>query len=266
VRTPLVVANWKMNLGLAEAKKYLAEFLPRVSAVRGVQVALAPQSPLLSQLVQWTESTLVQVAAQNSGTDRAGAYTAEISPLLLKELAVKWVILGHSERRHVFGETDSIVQARLRTALKEGLWPILCVGETLEQRRAGQTLDTIQKQLEILQGGTWVDGFDFTHFAVAYEPVWAIGTGETASAEQAQEVHRFIRQWLQGNLGEAQAETIRIQYGGSVKPENAGLLMAQKDVDGLLVGSASLKPEVFAEIVKNAVQSGSDWKKDKEKQ
>ncbi len=265
MRTPLIAANWKMNLGAADAQKFISAFVPKVEGIRGVQVLLAPQAPLLPQLVSAVKSTPIQVAAQNCGADKSGAYTGDVSPVLLHELGVKWVILGHSERRHVFGETDSLIQARLKAALKETLSAILCVGETLEERKKGETLKVVARQLGALQSGTWVEGYDFKNFAVAYEPVWAIGTGETATPAQAQEVHHFIRGWLTENVGEGEAQVIRIQYGGSVKPDSAEALMSEKDVDGLLVGSASLKPEVFAEIVQNAVKSGSDWKNDKDR-
>lgn len=258
-----------MNLGLADAKKYITDFVPRVAGVRDVQVAIAPQSALLSQLVEWTAGSPVEVAAQNGGTDRSGAYTGEISPSLLRELGVKWAIVGHSERRHVFGETDSVIQARVKALLKDGVKVILCVGETLEERKSDQTLKVVARQLQAVTGGLANEStgaFDFRDFAVAYEPVWAIGTGETATPAQAQAVHHFIRGWLAQNLSESRAQTIRIQYGGSVKPDNTESLMNETDIDGLLVGGASLKPDAFAEIVKNAVKSGTNWKKDKERQ
>ncbi len=255
MRTPLIVANFKMNLGAAETAAYLSAFVPKIAALKNVEVGLAPQAPLLSAVGKGIEGSGIRLAAQNCGVDRSGAYTAELSPVLLKELGITWVILGHSERRHVYGESDTLVQNRFRAALKEGLQVILCVGETLEERKAQRTLVVVARQLEVLGSVGWPSAFDYSKFAVAYEPVWAIGTGETATPEQAQEVHRFIRGWLAENINPSAAELIRIQYGGSVKPDNAGVLMSQKDVDGLLVGSASLKADGFAEIVRNAVES-----------
>ncbi len=254
MRTPLFVANWKMNQTATEADGFFRTFpgsLRDVVPARA-HVALAPQAIQLAQAAAALKGTSVGVAAQNCGQTAWGAYTGENSPVALHALGVQWVILGHSERRWVYHEDSHLIQARMKAALEAGLAPILCVGERLVDRKEGKTFTVLEEQLAILKGV--VEGA-LDRFVLAYEPVWAIGTGETASPQQAQEAHAFIRQWMHDRFAAAASESIRILYGGSAKPDNAAALMAQKDVDGLLVGGASLNPMAFAELVRNGVRS-----------
>ena len=198
-----------------------------------------------------TQTQNIKVGAQNMHWERSGAFTGEISPAMLRELFVRYVVLGHSERRAMFGETDEIVNRKVRAAHEEVLRPILCVGETLEQREKGEVEKVLSSQLRGSLAG--VEAKELHETVIAYEPVWAIGTGKTATAEQAQEAHAFIRQTLREMSDEATAEKIRIQYGGSVKPDNARTLLSQPDIDGALVGGASLDPRSFAQIVQAGV-------------
>ena len=227
------------------------DFAPRLKAELAnapkveFEVVIAPPATHLMALGPALKSTGFKLAAQNCGQGKSGAFTGEISPVVLKELGCEYVILGHSERRHVYGEKDVLILARLKAAVDEGLKVILCVGEKLEERKAGKTFSVIETQMGILNGLNLG-----AQLVVAYEPVWAIGTGENATPEQAQEVHAFIRK----GLGSAGAST-PIQYGGSVKPENAATLLAKADVDGFLVGGASLEAGTFAGVIKNGLQS-----------
>jgi len=252
-RIPLFIANWKMNKMSSEVLAFVPAFNEVTqSLAQKCERVLAPTAVYLSALVQATRGTAVQVAAQNCGAAKSGAFTGEVSPLMLKDLGVKWVILGHSERRHIFNENDSLVNSRLKAALEEGLTPVFCVGEKLEERKGGKTFSVIERQLAGLK--------EFSESAlrdlvIAYEPVWAIGTGENATPDQAQEVHAFIRQWLSKNISSDFANRARILYGGSVKADNSSQLMAMEDVDGLLVGGASLDPLSFGEIVKKSLNS-----------
>ncbi len=231
-----------------EAVRYGATFGREAVQLSGfADLALAPQSLALVPLKDALEGYPVALAAQNCGPADAGAFTGENSPKTLKEMGVRYVLLGHSERRWVFGETDAGIALRLKAALASGLIPVLCVGEKLEERKESRTFDALEAQLQAL------NGLDISRLVLAYEPVWAIGTGETASPAQAQEVHA----WLRRELGRrfAGAGELRILYGGSAKSENAAALMAQPDVDGLLVGGASLDPNGFAELVRHGVGS-----------
>lgn len=252
-RTPLFIANWKMNKLTQEVSSFVQPFDDSIRSVaKNCEVVLAPVSVYLSKLVELTRTTPIQVAAQNCGAAKSGAFTGEVSPVMLKELGVKWVILGHSERRHIFKEDDALVQGRLKAALDEGLLPVFCVGEKLEERKSGQTFAVIERQLKGLKE---FSENNLKGLTVAYEPVWAIGTGENATPAQAQEVHAFIRQWLSNNLSSTFAHQTRILYGGSVKADNSSQLMGMEDVDGLLVGGASLDPLSFGEIVKKGLNS-----------
>lgn len=246
-RVPMFAANWKMNKALREVTPFVQGLKAGVQGLPGIpyEVVLGPQAIHLVSLTQAVPGTGWKVAAQNCGTAKSGAFTAEISPVALKEVGVEYVIVGHSERRHVYGEKDSLVLARLKAAVDEDLKVILCVGEKLEERKAGKTFSVVDTQLGILNGLSLG-----AQLVIAYEPVWAIGTGENATPEQAQEVHAYIRK----ALGAAGATT-RILYGGSVKAENAASLMSQPDVDGFLVGGASLEPGSFAGVIKNGLQS-----------
>lgn len=252
-RKPLFIANWKMNKLANDVVSFVPKFYEVTQALSSkCEMVLAPVSVYLSKLVELTGSTPIQVAAQNCGAAKSGAFTGEISPSMLKDLGVRWVILGHSERRHVFKEDDALVNARLKAALEEGLLPVFCVGEKLEERKSGQTFTVIERQLKGLKD---FSDNNLKGLTIAYEPVWAIGTGENATPAQAQEVHAFIRQWLSKNISSTFADRTRILYGGSVKADNSSQLMAMEDVDGLLVGGASLDPLSFGEIVKKGLNS-----------
>ena len=235
-----------------ESEAFLTTFLREIGDLDEVEIVIVPPFtaiPKVSELVTQTQN--IKVGAQNMHWERSGAFTGEISPAMLRELFVRYVVLGHSERRAMFGETDEIVNRKVRAAYEEVLRPILCVGETLEQREKGQVEKVLSSQLRGSLAG--VEAKELHETVIAYEPVWAIGTGKTATAGQAQEAHAFIRQILREISDEATAEKIRIQYGGSVKPDNARTLLSQPDIDGALVGGASLDPRSFAQIVQAGV-------------
>ncbi len=245
-RTPLVAGNWKMHKTNPEAEAFIQGLLPRVSAVEGVDVGICVPFTALGPMVDSARGSRVEVYAQNMHQAPEGPYTGEISAAMLSDLDVHGVVLGHSERRQLFGETDRALSAKVPAALAAGLVAILCVGETEEEREAGDTERTLRHQIsEDLSG---VDREQLAGLVVAYEPVWAIGTGNVATPEQAQESIAFIRALIAGRDAEAATET-RILYGGSVNPGNAAELLALPDVDGALVGGASLDPAGFAEIV-----------------
>jgi triosephosphate isomerase len=247
-RRCFIAGNWKMNKTVTESLAFVRELRGLVSMVRNVEIAVAPTFPALFPVAKALEGSNIQVAAQNCHAADAGAFTGETSAPILKDAGCSWVIVGHSERRQLFQETDAGINRKIDAALKAGLLPIVCVGETLEQREAGKTLEVVSQQLKGCLSGF---GSDLgASFVIAYEPVWAIGTGKTATARQAQEVHAHIRLHLGGLWGDAVAARVRIQYGGSVKPENAAELLHQPDIDGALVGGASLKAADFAAIVK----------------
>ncbi|MBW1714001.1 MAG: triose-phosphate isomerase [Deltaproteobacteria bacterium] len=245
-RTPLMAGNWKMHKTGAEAVA-LAQAVGRASPSQGVEVMVAPPFTALSLVSQAIKDLPLKLGAQNLYPAGEGAFTGEISPKMLADLGVDYVILGHSERRQILGEEDGFIRQKVEAALAQGLRPILCCGETLDQRQAGQTEVVIEGQLEKgLAGLELEDGQDLV---VAYEPIWAIGTGQTASPDQAQEVQGHIRSWLVARFNKEVAKAIRILYGGSVKGDNVKALMAQVDIDGALVGGASLTPEAFLPIV-----------------
>jgi len=248
-RTPLLAANWKMNKTVAEARAFARDFLPQVADVEGVEIALAPPATALHALGEALAGSAVALAAQNVHPEPSGAFTGEISTAMLGEVGCRYAIVGHSERRSLFGERDADVAAKARALLAAGLCPIVCLGETLEQREAERTLAVCEAQLDGSLAG--IEGGQLGDLVLAYEPVWAIGTGRTATPEIAQEVHGFIRGWLGGRFGNA-GQRVRIQYGGSMKPENAAELLAQPDIDGGLVGGASLDPETFARVCRSA--------------
>jgi triosephosphate isomerase len=235
-----------------ESEAFLTTFLREIGDLDEVEIVIVPPFtaiPKVSELVTQTQN--IKVGAQNMHWERSGAFTGEISPAMLRELFVRYVVLGHSERRTLFGETDEIVNRKVHAAYGEVLRPILCVGETLEQRDKGHVKKVLSSQLRGSLAG--VETKELQETVIAYEPVWAIGTGKTATAGQAQEAHAFIRQILREMSDEATAEKIRIQYGGSVKPDNARTLLSQPDIDGALVGGASLDPRSFAQIVQAGV-------------
>lgn len=253
-RTPFFAANWKMNKCVAEAEAFAAAFLPRVASLRSVEIALAPPATALHALGRALDGSAVALAAQNVHAEASGAFTGELSVAMLAEVGCRYGIVGHSERRTLFGETDADVAAKARALLAAGLRPIVCLGESLEQREADRTLAVCAAQLDGSLAG--LEAAHAAELTLAYEPIWAIGTGRTATPETAQEVHGFIRDWLGTRFGAAAADRIRIQYGGSVKPDNVGALLAQPDIDGGLVGGASLEPESFASICRSADPAG----------
>jgi triosephosphate isomerase len=249
-RRKFVCGNWKMFKTAAEARELARALAPLVQG-SPVQVAVAPPFTALAAAAEALRGTGLELAAQNCHFEAQGAFTGEVSVAMLKDLGVQHVILGHSERRQLFGETDEGVRKKAVAVLTGGLLPIVCVGETLQEREAGKTLEVVSRQVRgALQG---LAAADVARLTLAYEPVWAIGTGKTATTAQAQEVHAAVRKLLRDLFGEA-ADAVRIQYGGSVKPDNAAELMAQPDVDGALVGGASLKAADFSQIVKGATR------------
>ncbi len=245
MRRPLLVANWKMYKTGSEARAYVRELLGLIPDPLVGEVVLAPPFPALEGVAALLEGSPVGLAAQNLwGTDE-GAFTGEVSPAMLRAAGCRYVIVGHSERRHHFGETDALIRQKVAAALRHDLAPILCVGERLEEREARQTFDVVLRQLR--EGLTDVASVDSV--VVAYEPVWAIGTGRTATPEQAAEVHAALREAVRARHG-SQAESLRILYGGSVTPENLASLLAEKEVDGALIGGASLRADRFASMVR----------------
>jgi triosephosphate isomerase len=247
MRTPVIAGNWKMYKTAGESSAFVKEFLPLVVDVKGVEIVLAPSFLSLSAVAALTAGTNVGVASQNVHFAAEGAYTGEVSPGMVKDAGVKYAIVGHSERRQYFAETDESVNRKVKAALAAGLVPIMCLGETLTERESGKTFQVAERQLRA--GLSEIAAATAPKVIVAYEPVWAIGTGKTATKEQAQEVHAFLRRILKELFGDV-GLAIRILYGGSVKPENISELMAQPDIDGALVGGASLKAASFASIVK----------------
>lgn len=245
-RTPIVAGNWKMHKTVAEAEVFIQGLLPRVSTSDGVEVAICPPFTALEAMVDSTRGSRVEVYAQTMHSDDSGAFTGEVSAPMLSEIDVHGVILGHSERRAYYNETDEALAAKVAKALDAGLKPMLCVGETEEERDAGTTEERLRTQ--VVEGLASVDDGRLAEVSIAYEPVWAIGTGRVATAEQAQEACAFIRSVI-AERDAGQADSVRILYGGSAKPENAAELLALADCDGLLVGGASLEPESFAAIV-----------------
>jgi len=245
-RTPFVAGNWKMHKTVAEAEEFIQGLLPRVSSVDGVDVAICPPFLALQAMVDSTRGSRVEVYAQTMHDAPAGAFTGEVSPAMLSEQDVHGVVLGHSERRQLFAETDRALQLKVPAALDAGLTPILCVGETEGEREAGDTQRKLRSQVR--EALARVPEERLSEVVIAYEPIWAIGTGLTAAPEQAQEAIAFVRA-LVGDRSREQAERTRVLYGGSVKPENAEDLLALPDVDGALVGGASLEAESFAAIV-----------------
>jgi triosephosphate isomerase len=248
-RVPLIAGNWKMHKTVADAEAFIAGLLPRVSDLDGVDVAICPPYTALEAMVDSTRGSRVGVYAQNMHYAAEGAFTGEISAAMLTELDVGGVILGHSERRHLFGETDKALAMKVPAALDAGLQVILCVGETEEERADGDTERKLRHQVQ--EGLSRVAEERLGEVVIAYEPIWAIGTGQVATPDQAQEAIGFVRA-LVGDRSPEQSRLTRILYGGSVKPENAAELLALPDVDGALVGGASLDPASLAEIVSAA--------------
>jgi len=246
-RKPFICGNWKMNTTRDEAVA-LAEGAAKAAAeTAGVEVGACPPACYIEAVVAAAEGSPLVVGGQNMYFEPKGAFTGEIAGPMLKDLGCEYVILGHSERRHQFGEPDDLIAKKVKAAFDAGLKPILCVGELLDQRKAGLTEEVVRRH--VVTGFEGLPGDQAAQVVIAYEPVWAIGTGETATPDQAQEVHAFIRTLLAEMYDAPLAQTVRIQYGGSVKPDNAHDLLAQADVDGALVGGASLEVDAFTTII-----------------
>ncbi|MEO7931754.1 MAG: triose-phosphate isomerase [Chthoniobacterales bacterium] len=253
MRKKILAANWKMNLTNGEARSFMESFLREIGDELDVEVVIIPPFLSIATVTEClSKHQSVKVGAQNMHFEKSGAFTGEISAAMLRDLYVRFVVLGHSERRALFGETDEIINKKVKAAHVAALRPIFCIGETLDERDAGQVETVLERQL---RGGLAdLTAKEIVETVIAYEPVWAIGTGRTASPEQAQEAHAFIRKTVAAIADPATAERVRIQYGGSVKPENTTALMSQPDIDGALVGGASLDPRSFAQIVQNTVK------------
>ena len=250
VRKAVIAGNWKMNKTRPEAKALLEELKPMVADVKDVEVVACVPFTNLETALAVTAGTNIKIGAENCHFEKSGAFTGEISADMLAEMGVEYVIIGHSERRQYFSETDQTVQARVRAALDAGLKVILCVGEVLEQREQGITEEVVALQTKVALGG--VSEEELSRIVIAYEPVWAIGTGKTATADQAEEVCAFIRSVVAKLYSKAAADALTIQYGGSMKPGNAKELLSKEDVDGGLIGGAALVASDFAAIIEAA--------------
>lgn len=248
MRKPIIAGNWKMYKTSAEAVELVNSLKPLVKEVTDVEIVIAPVFTVLAKVKEALAGTDIKLSAQDCFWETEGAYTGEISAKMLIDAGCSHAIIGHSERRQYFGETDETVSKKVNSALQSGLHAICCIGETLSEREQEKTFDVLEKQLK--GGLAGVPSSALSNLVIAYEPVWAIGTGKTASDEQAQEAHKFIRKVFADLYGASAAQSVRILYGGSVKPENVNGLMGQPDIDGALVGGASLKADSFAGIIK----------------
>lgn len=247
MRRAIIIGNWKMNKTVGEAVEFARALAAALPDTADRDVAIAPPFTALHALAPLLRDTAIALCAQDVHGEDRGAFTGEVSAPMLHDVGCRYGLAGHSERRRLFGETNDDVNRKVKALLRAGLTPVLCVGETLEERDAEQTYNIVRRQLK--EGLNNLSADDIRRSIVAYEPVWAIGTGRTASPEQAEEVHHFIRQFVERMAGKERADAIRILYGGSVNPANAGALMAQKDVDGVLVGAASLDVDSFRKII-----------------
>ena len=247
MRRPVIAGNWKMYKTGAETRAFFEAFRPLVAAARNCDIVIAPPFTALAGAVEAARGSAIGIAAQNLHWEREGAFTGEVSARMLVEAGCSGVIIGHSERRQYFGETDESVNRKTKAALEAGLMPIVCVGETLSEREGNLTNTVLKRQFE--NGFAALTAAEFSRILVAYEPVWAIGTGRTATPEMAAEAHHYIRDLAAKRFTSEQASALRILYGGSVKPDNIKGLMAQGEIDGALVGGASLDPKSFAAIV-----------------
>mgnify|MGYP000918989166 CR=1 FL=1 len=250
MRTPVVAANWKMHKTQAEAQQFLADFVPRAQAITGVEMVICPPFTALAAAAEGLKGTGIGLGAQNMSDQPSGAFTGEVSGAMLVDAGCRYVILGHSERRHLFGEGDQLVGAKVRAALQHNLIPILCIGETLEEQQAGQA-DAVNRR-QLLAGLEGLTAEQVAGIIIAYEPVWAIGTGKNCDPGDAQARIAAVRAVVAEAFGAKAAAQVRIQYGGSVKPGNMASYMAQPDIDGALVGGASLDPASFAAICEAA--------------
>ncbi len=246
MRKPIIAGNWKMSLSIAEAKEFVTAIKAQVSGA-DVEAVLCAPFTMLKDVKEAASGTAIKVGAQNMHFEESGAFTGEISPSMLKEIGVDYVIIGHSERRQYFNETDETVNKKVLKALEHNILPIMCCGETLEQREAEETKNVVKIQIE--KGLADVDKQILINVVIAYEPIWAIGTGKTATSAEANDVIKYIRGVVADMFGQEIADKIRIQYGGSVKPGNVAEIMGESDIDGALVGGASLKPESYLGLV-----------------
>lgn len=246
-RKALIVGNWKMHTTLVDGCRLASDIASKCTGYKDREVVLAPPYTIMSEVSHILQGTDVLLASQNLCWEAQGAFTGEISPIMLKDAGGSYAIIGHSERRQIFMETDELINMRMKGALKFGVAAILCIGETLEEREADRAFEVLETQLR--KGLLGINIADMAHVVVAYEPVWAIGTGKTASKEQAQEVHAFLRQLILKMYEKSVADQLRILYGGSVKPANVDELMSQEDIDGALVGGAALDAESFGRII-----------------
>jgi triosephosphate isomerase (TIM) len=246
-RTPIIAGNWKMYKTVAEAVKYVKEFRSLVKDVIGVEIIIAPTFTALHAAAEAARNSNIVIAGQDLHPEREGAFTGEVSGAMLREAGAEYVVIGHSERRTLFGETDASVNRKTAAAFAAGLTPIVCIGETLDQRERNETFAVLDRQIK--QGFDGVTADQLAQLVIAYEPVWAIGTGRTATAAQAQEAHAHIRARVRQWFGGEAADLCHVIYGGSVKPENIAEIVSQPDVDGALVGGASLDVRAFADIV-----------------
>jgi triosephosphate isomerase (TIM) len=251
MRTPFIAGNWKMFKTIAEASSFVTDLRAAVKDVKGVQIVVAPPFTAIHAAAQAARGSNIEVSAQNLHWEKQGAFTGEVSATMIKEAGAVYVIVGHSERRQLFGETDAIVNRKVQSAIAQGLTPIMCIGETLDERERNETFAVLDRQIKNGLDGVTAD--QLAAMVVAYEPVWAIGTGRNATAAQAGEAHAHIRTRLRQWFGADAADRCRVLYGGSVKPDNIRELIAEPDVDGALVGGASLEVKSFAEIVARAV-------------
>lgn len=250
-RKLIIAGNWKMNKTVAEAVDLVQGLKRELANVKEVDIVVCPPFTALSEVSKIVLDSNIRLGAQNMSEHNGGAYTGEIAPVMLKEFSVRYVILGHSERRQYYNETDALVAQKALASHRASLKPIVCIGETLAEREAGRTQEVVERQLRGSLADVSKEQMEET--ILAYEPVWAIGTGRTATSEQAQEVHAFLRRVLASMFDETVARRVRIQYGGSVKASNARELMSQPDVDGALVGGASLEIRSFSDIIKNSI-------------
>lgn len=251
MRKPLIAGNWKMYKTVNEAIELVNKIKRELLDFINADIVVCPPFTALNSIYEVIMDTNIKLGAQDLFWEKEGAYTGEVSPVMLKDCGCEFVIIGHSERRKYFFETDNTVNKKIKAALGVGLTPIVCVGETLEEREAQKTMEVVQTQLKGCFSDLKVE--EMLSLVIAYEPVWAIGTGKNATPLQAQEVHKFIRQWLENNFSRGVFNNLRILYGGSVKPSNIKELMAEEDIDGSLVGGASLEGNSFVEIVKKSV-------------
>ncbi|MFX0071449.1 MAG: triose-phosphate isomerase [Candidatus Hermodarchaeota archaeon] len=251
MRKPIIGGNWKMNRGTPEeTKEMLKKLIPLTKKIDTVDVVIAPPFTSLISAVELIKKSNMKIGAQNMYFEESGAFTGEIAPNFLKTIGVEYIILGHSERRDIFKETDSLINKKLKKALSMDLKPIVCIGEHLEEREAGKTMEIIQNQIN--ETFRDLSKEDMMKTVIAYEPIWAIGTGKTATPEQAEEVHVFIRDKIYSKYDKDTADMVRIQYGGSIKPTNAKDLFEKENIDGGLVGGASLQSDSLFEIIKAA--------------